>query len=235
MGWLGKDPGSAGLRLHTFRELLSELDEDVHRAGEVFGWLGSSQNDGNLPMVGIDETLPDRCRRVYELPIEPRGEDDERWQENFINVSVILAELSRVGKLGVQLLTQLGVDVVAKTSPPYWMINERHLRGSSWVSWRLRATAGPSPGIRLHVDADGFLISLNAEVNVNPKGFIDHFRNHFNARLPAGTSRKLLDTNREGPATFVEADLILTAEPEVWEALITTIDDACAAVIGALA
>lgn len=206
MGWLDAEPGSEGLRLHTFRQLLAALDDDVRRAGEVFWWMGSPDGDGNVPTVGIDETLPDRCRRVYELPIEPRSEDDSDWQENFVNVSVILAELTRVGKLGAGLLADLGFDVAARTCPPFWMVQQRHLRGSSWVSWTLRSGAGPSPGIRLHVDAGGFQISLNAERHVNPKGFINLFRSHFSGELPPGTSRMLLDTTGDGPGVLVEAD-----------------------------
>lgn len=206
MGWLDPNPGSEGLRLHTFRELLGALDDDTRRAGEVFWWLGAPDRDERTPIVGMDETLHDRCRRVYELPFEPGGDEDALWQENFINVSVILAELTRIGKVGAGLLSQLGLDAPAKVAPPYWMVQQRHLRGSSWVSWRLRDGVNPSPGIRLHVDSDGTQLSLNSEKHVNPKGFINRFRSHFSGNLPSGTSMMVFDTNGNGHGVLVEAD-----------------------------
>lgn len=207
MGWLDPNPASEGLRLHTYRQLLSTLDTDIHRAAEVFWWMAGAGADGKTPIVGIDVTLPDRCRRVYELPQEPRGDEDALWKENSVNVAVILAELSRVGKLGVKLLDQeLGLGFTARTAPPYYMIQQRHLRGSSWVSWRLKGSEGPSPGIRLSVDASGFAISLNAELHMNPKGFVKQFRSHFNDDLPAGTSMMVFRTTDDGHEVLVNAD-----------------------------
>jgi 5-methylcytosine-specific restriction protein B len=206
MEWLDAEPRSEGLRHNAYVDLLSALDDDVRRAGEVFWWLRAPDSDGNIPFVGIDETLPDRCRRVYELPFTPQGEDDALWQENHVNVCVILAELRRVGNIGVELLNQLGFDAVAKRSQPYWVIQQRHLRGSSWVSWRFRTGNAPAPGIRLHVDANGFQISLNAERHVNPKGFVSYFRRHFSTQLPPGTVRMRFDRAEAGHDVLIEAE-----------------------------
>lgn len=234
MGWLDPNPKTEGLRLNTYLELLSKLDSDVHRAAEVFWWMAGTGADVKTPVVGMDVTLADRCRRVYELPREPRSDDDAEWLENFGNVAVILAELSRVGRLGAAALEkEFGLDFAVRTAPPYWMIQQRHLRGSSWVSWRLKGVEGASPGIRLLVDASGFTMSLNAELHVNPKGFVKQFRVHFNESLPAGTSRMGFVSTADGP------EVLTPAEPDAsWADVGITIPtedlDTGAALVGTL-
>ena len=201
MAWVEAKAASEGRRYADFHQLLSALDDDLTKAAEVLWWMSTEDAAGSVPIVGIDETLPERCSRVDDLPRRPRNDSDSEWDESHANVRVILAEMSRIGAIGTSILSdKLGYRVRAQVPSPFWLGTPRHLRGSSWVSWRRQEGAPATPGIRLHVDRSGFQVGLNAEINVNPKGFLDSFRSALSSRpIPDAVFMMFSTDNEDGP------------------------------------
>ena len=212
MAWVDPNPETAGQRYADFHSLLTALDDDIARASEVLWWMGSEDEDGKRPIVGLDETLSERCERVYQLPREPRSDNDVEWQESRDNVSIVLAELARVGSLGVPLLQEhFGYDTKPHVPSPFWIVGPQRLRGSSWVSWRHRDRTVPFPGIRLHVDGAGVQITLNAEVGFNPKGSLDLLRQELSATPIPGAAFMMFAPGSD------DIEALRPAEPgELW-------------------
>lgn len=207
MAWVDAKTESEGRRYAEYFQSLTAIDGDTTRAADVFWWMSTEDANGRTPIVGIDETLPDRCRRVYELPRQPRSENDREWEESHANVRIVLAEMSRIGSVGAEIMNErFHYSVKAHVPSPFWMITPRQLRGSSWVSWRQQDGASTKPGIRLHVDGSGFQVGLNAEVNANPKGFLESFRAEFSAAPIPGTSFMIFSPDSHGGAVLRETD-----------------------------
>jgi 5-methylcytosine-specific restriction protein B len=154
-----------GWRYLDYLDVCRELGPDPVTE-RVLSWYWS-----NLSAVGLDPTACERCAMALQLPREPEAEGSG-YEQNLQNISVVLADLNRIGKaLTEDVSVALGHPVRSGTPEPLWNPEARRIRGDGWVRWQPDVEDLPTANLVLVVEPTRVLAALNPYVAKNGPGF----------------------------------------------------------------
>ncbi len=149
---------------------------------QVLAWFHDHQE-----AVGLDPTGPARCASVFDHPREPTDGDPALYNSSKAAISVVLADVDRVGRaLRDDVALALGRSVKVSTPSEYWVPERKRLRGDAWVAWTPDSGGRPTGALVLVVEPGRVLVALNPYLRKNGKGFTARAVAAVEASLPTG-------------------------------------------------